>query len=145
METPIRIETSIQISSKVILPDGSVLAEVTPIVTVATEPQTTVTILHIVLRKALEPSDIKYLIEAVKKLQKYFEGELLILSGRGPIWMHMTLGHELGHVFRALAVLDPKLRGAVVVASHTRMIEKGQIVKLPSDVLERITQLESPQ
>ena len=53
----------------------------------------------------------------------------IIISGRGPIWLHATLAHIL-HPARWVATHDPRLGGGVVVQSHDPKIEVGDIVEI---------------
>ncbi len=53
----------------------------------------------------------------------------IVLSGRGPIWFYGRLIHHY-HPSRWIAVFDPRLEGAVVVASHWPTVKPGQILKL---------------
>jgi len=58
-------------------------------------------------------------------------GALVVLEGRAPIWRYCQALHLLhGSPAGAIAVFDPKLGGAVVVASHRRQYTEGQIVKM---------------
>jgi CRISPR-associated protein Csx3 len=53
----------------------------------------------------------------------------VIISGRGPIWLYGRLIHHF-HPARWVAVFDPRLGGAVVVASHWPEVKPGQIIEL---------------
>jgi CRISPR-associated protein Csx3 len=55
----------------------------------------------------------------------------VIISGRAPIWLYAYLVHEL-HPTAWVACHDPRL-GAVVVATHSREVQVGQILNLPID------------
>lgn len=55
--------------------------------------------------------------------------KLLILSGRGPIWLYCYLTHFY-HVCRAIAVFDPRLQAAIVVQTHDASYQVGDIVKM---------------
>ncbi len=50
----------------------------------------------------------------------------IILSGRAPIWLYAHLVHEL-HPTAWVACFDPRL-GAVVVATHSRQTQVGQVI-----------------
>lgn len=54
----------------------------------------------------------------------------VVISGRAPIWLYGYLVHEL-HPTAWVACYDPRLNGAVVVATHSRQTEIGAI--LPVD------------
>lgn len=46
--------------------------------------------------------------------------EIVVLSGRAPIWLYGLYGYLIHyyHPSRAIAVFDPRLDGAVIVESH---------------------------
>jgi len=51
----------------------------------------------------------------------------VVLSGRAPIWLYAHLVHEL-HPTPWLGCYDPRLMGAVVVATHSREAKIGDII-----------------
>jgi CRISPR-associated protein Csx3 len=53
----------------------------------------------------------------------------VVLSGRGPFWFYGFLVHYY-HPTKWVATHDPRLQGAVVVASHTPEIKVGEIIPL---------------
>jgi CRISPR-associated protein Csx3 len=55
----------------------------------------------------------------------------VVISGRAPIWLYAFIVHEL-HPTAWVACYDPRL-GAVVVATHSREVQIGQILDLPID------------
>ncbi len=56
----------------------------------------------------------------------------VILSGRAPIWLYAHLVHEL-HPTPWVACFDPRLNGAVVVATHSLQAKVGQVISLAED------------
>lgn len=54
----------------------------------------------------------------------------VVISGRAPIWLYGYLVHEL-HPTAWIACYDPRLNGAVVVATHSRQTQIGAV--LPVD------------
>ncbi|NEQ47570.1 MAG: CRISPR-associated protein Csx3 [Leptolyngbya sp. SIOISBB] len=52
----------------------------------------------------------------------------VVISGRAPIWLYTYLVHEL-HPTAWVACYDPRL-GAVVVTTHSRQVQIGQIIPL---------------
>lgn len=56
----------------------------------------------------------------------------VVLTGRGPIWLYAHLVHEL-HPTAWVACFDPRLGGAVVVTTHSRQTQVGQVISLPPD------------
>lgn len=53
----------------------------------------------------------------------------VIISGRGPIWLHDYLVHEL-HPTAWIGSYEPRYHAAIVVATHTRMVKIGQVIPL---------------
>ena len=53
----------------------------------------------------------------------------IAIEGRGPIWLYGYLVHEC-HPAAWVGCYDPRLAGAVVVESHTRGVEVGEVIKL---------------
>jgi CRISPR-associated protein Csx3 len=54
----------------------------------------------------------------------------VVITGRAPIWLYAHLVHEL-HPTAWVACYDPRLGGAVVVATHSRQAHIGQVVPMP--------------
>lgn len=52
----------------------------------------------------------------------------IVISGRAPIWLYNSLVHAL-HPVAWIACYDPRL-GAVVVATHSRHAEVGQVIPI---------------
>jgi CRISPR-associated protein Csx3 len=52
----------------------------------------------------------------------------VVISGRAPIWLYSFLVHEL-HPTAWIACYDPRL-GAVVVTTHSRQVQIGQVIPL---------------
>ena len=78
------------------------------------------------LEGPIEPNDLQYI--APRILQERKGRPVLILSGRGPIWLYGALIHETVHVVKVLAVWDPKLSAAVVIASHAKGWKVGDLI-----------------
>jgi CRISPR-associated protein Csx3 len=55
----------------------------------------------------------------------------VVLTGRAPIWLYTYLVHEL-HPTAWVACFDPRLGGAVVVTTHSRQTQVGQVIPLPA-------------
>lgn len=53
----------------------------------------------------------------------------VVISGRGPIWLHDYLVHEL-HPTAWIGSYEPRYHAAIVVATHTRTVKIGQVVPL---------------
>ena len=102
-----------------------------------------VAVLHFVFSDMLEPQDVKHLekyaIEKYGAIMKEFgKIKVLVISGRMPIWAYIAIAHAVLHLVPAIATLDPKLRAAVVVASHNKMIEEGEVIELPDDIVAKL-------
>jgi CRISPR-associated protein Csx3 len=54
----------------------------------------------------------------------------VLITGRAPIWLYTYLVHEL-HPTAWVACFDPRLGGAVVVTTHSRQTQVGQVIALP--------------
>jgi len=74
------------------------------------------TIIHFELENTIKPEELKNL-EAPRVNPR----KGVIISGRGPIWLHCFLAHKYHHT-PFVAIYDPRL-GAVVVQSHTDLKE----------------------
>jgi len=102
-----------------------------------------VVVLHFNFSDMLEPQDVKHLEKyAVEKYRaltnKFGKIKVLVISGRMPIWAYIAIAHAVLHLAPAIATLDPKLHAAVVVASHNKMLEEGEIVELPQDLVSEL-------
>jgi len=85
-------------------------------------------LLQITLDKPIQPSDLPS-VEFPKA-----GGKGLIISGRAPIWLYCYVFHYYLHLFRVIAIYDPKLQGAIIVASHDPEYEVGNIIPLVEGV-----------
>ena len=70
----------------------------------------------------LEPSDLKRITPPQVNYQKG-----VVISGRGPIWLYCFLAHAY-HPTKFVATFDPQLGGAVVVETHTKDVEVGDVI-----------------
>lgn len=52
----------------------------------------------------------------------------VILSGRGPVWLYGCLLHHY-HPTAWVATFDPRIGGGVVVASHTKGLQIGEVIR----------------
>ena len=53
----------------------------------------------------------------------------VVLSGRAPIWLYGFMIHQY-HPTSWVACFDPRLGGAVVVASHTKNVKEGEVISM---------------
>lgn len=87
-----------------------------------------IVLLEFELTKNLEPSDLINM-NLPNPVKEGFSSKLLILSGRGPIWLYGFMIHNF-HPCKAIAIFDPRLEGAVIVESHTNEFIIGDVVKI---------------
>ncbi len=74
------------------------------------------TIVHFELENPIKPEELKSL-----EIPKVNPRKGVVISGRGPIWLHCFLAHRF-HPTPFVAIYDPRI-GAVVVQSHCDLKE----------------------
>ena len=79
------------------------------------------------LQRNLEPEDLKE-IKLPDPVKEGISSKIIILSGRGPIWLYAFMVHHF-HPCKAIAIFDPHLDGAIVVESHSNEFKVGEVVK----------------
>lgn len=84
-------------------------------------------VLEFRLTRPIRPEELPTLVESAPDVSG---AVLLVISGRGPIWLYGALLHRYLHSVAAIATFDPKVGGAVVVASHDLRWYVGQVVRL---------------
>lgn len=81
----------------------------------------------------LEPNDLKHIVGSLENLNEIkphnLRGRGVVISGRGPIWLYSALVHNL-HYAPWVATYDPRLGGGVVVASHTKEHDIGDVIPI---------------
>ena len=75
------------------------------------------------LKRPIKPEELRLVIPPPIPV-----GKVLLISGRGPIWLYGYLIHHYVHLAKAVATFDPKIPGYVVVASHTPDLEPGDVI-----------------
>jgi len=55
-------------------------------------------------------------------------GDLALFNGPASLPVGMALGHEVAHLYGAIACFDPKLNGYVVCVSHDPRFSVGQLI-----------------
>ncbi len=87
------------------------------------------TLVHFEIEKAVKPEILKEIeIPAVNTRKG------VVISGRGPIWLHCFLVHKYHHT-PFVAIYDPRL-GAVVVQSHSELREGDVVDVVVGEVLK---------
>lgn len=79
------------------------------------------------LKREIAPADLKN-IKPPDPVKEKISSHVIIISGRGPIWLYGYLIHFY-HPTKAVAVFDPRLSGAVVVESHSTEFQIGDLIK----------------
>lgn len=87
-------------------------------------------LLEFELIRNLEPEDLQHLT-LPDPVKDGFANKLIVLSGRGPIWLYAFMVHHF-HPCKAIAIYDPRLDGAVVTESHSKEFNVGELIKIPS-------------
>jgi CRISPR-associated protein Csx3 len=72
----------------------------------------------------VEPDDLKSL-----ELPPLDGSQGVVFEGKSPIWVYAYLTHE-AHATAWVGCYDPRLNGAVVVATHTRGVGVGSVLPL---------------
>lgn len=85
--------------------------------------KTEYTIIHFRLSAPIEPKDLPLILSAAPVADPK---KGVVLSGRGPIWLHSALAHRY-HPYMWIAHYDPRL-GAIVIESHTPKVEIGTVI-----------------
>ncbi len=88
-----------------------------------------VVLLEFELERPLEPKDLKH-INPPDAVKNKFANKLVILSGRGPIWLYAYL-IEFYHPVKAIATFDPRIGKAIVVSSHSPDYSPGDLIDIP--------------
>ncbi|RLF82425.1 CRISPR-associated protein Csx3 [Thermococci archaeon] len=81
--------------------------------------------LNFELTKNIYPTQLPEIINEFPDVQGR---KILLLSGRGPIWLYCALIHKYAHLVSAVATYDPKIGGYVVVSSHALDVDVGEII-----------------
>ncbi len=92
----------------------------------STDERDDFTIVEFELEEPITPEELPSLLEAAPEVDPT---KGVVISGRGPIWLHSALAH-LYHPTRWVAHYDPRLGGAVVVQTHQPGVRVGQVVRL---------------
>jgi len=98
------------------------------------------TLIKVELKEPINPIDVielnKNVEERIKKLRNM---DLVVLSGRLPIWAYASLTHKLSHLVKIVCIYDPKLNNkAVIVSSHSKAAREGEIIELSKEEIEHL-------
>ena len=77
------------------------------------------------LKMNITPTQLENILKAFPEVQGR---KILLISGRGPIWLYCALVHKYAHLVSAVATYDPKIGGYVVVSSHALDVDIGEII-----------------
>ena len=80
--------------------------------------------LEFTLKRPMKPEELRLVIPPPIPV-----GKVLLISGRGPIWLYAYLVHHYVHLAKAIATYDPKIPGYIVVASHSEDYRPGDVIK----------------
>ncbi len=81
------------------------------------------------LTRNLTPEDLKS-IEVPDPVKEKFSHMIVVLSGKGPVWLYSYITH-MYHVVKVFAVFDPRIGKGIVTASHTPEYSPGDLIDLP--------------
>ena len=70
--------------------------------------------------------------------------DIVVVSGRGPIYLYALIQHNLHGNVNVLAFYDPKLPGAVIVSSNNPNYREGDVVNIPESIAEKLAQPKTP-
>jgi len=93
---------------------------------VSTSSSLPYTLIEFELKEPIEPSD---LIKLNSRLPRIDSTKGVVISGRGPIWLHSFLAHYY-HSTKFVAHYDPRLGGAVITQTHDKKFRIGQVIKV---------------
>ncbi|MEM4436145.1 MAG: CRISPR-associated protein Csx3 [Thermosphaera sp.] len=71
-------------------------------------------------------SDLPDIINKVHKELQYINAEVIMIMGRGPIWLYSAVVHVAAHLAKAVAVYDAINKKYVIVVSHTNIYRIGE-------------------
>ncbi|QHN06803.1 putative protein AF_1864 [Methanothermobacter wolfeii] len=87
------------------------------------------TVVHFELKDKVTPNILKNMNPPGLRCSKG-----VVISGRGPIWLHCYLVHYY-HPTSFIATYDPRVEGAIIVESHKKGYETGDVIKVDCDNL----------
>ncbi len=88
-----------------------------------------VKMLEITLSGPITPDNLTEIVTRATEALPAAGTEGVVISGRMPVWVYGALVHTF-HPRPWVATFDPRLGGAVVVATHTPQVGVGQVVSL---------------
>ncbi len=84
------------------------------------------TLVEFRLEELITPEQLPHLLEMAPRVDPT---RGVVISGRGPIWLHSALAH-LYHPTKWVSHYDPRLGGAVVVQTHHPNVRVGQVIEV---------------
>lgn len=67
----------------------------------------------------------------------------LVIEGPMPVWMAARLVTEYAHKVPAVAIYDPRLKGGVVVATHTEKFKVGDVIEVRPEEIQAASKIRS--
>lgn len=97
------------------------------VITFSVKNKDNFTVIEFELKRELEPQDLTK-INPPDPIKGGFSSNVIILSGRGPIWLYGYLIHFY-HPTKAVGIFDPRLDGAVIIETHSQEFKVGETIK----------------
>jgi CRISPR-associated protein Csx3 len=102
-------------------------------------------LVHFEFAGLLSTDDLPALEEIAKSIPKYLRGvDVVIVSGRMPIWAAVNVAHAIMHLYKALALYDPKLGGGVVAVTHHPAYPVGKVIPLTACLQQALSNVPTP-
>lgn len=76
----------------------------------------------------ITPEDLQHL-DPPDLIKEDLTSKAIVLSGRGPIWLYGCLVHYC-HPCKAVAIFDPRLDAGVVIESHSKEYNVGDLINI---------------
>jgi len=87
-----------------------------------------IVMINFILKRGLDPQDLKR-ISPPDPVKSGISTNIVVLSGRGPIWLYGFLIHFY-HLVKAIAIFDPRYNAAIIVESHFKEYKIGDIIQV---------------
>jgi len=81
------------------------------------------------LKGSVNPDEVSNIEKQLPDL----DGEILIITGKGPAWLYCLIMRKYLYRFAIIAVYDPDLQTAIIVNSHLRYFKLGDLIQLSTE------------